>query len=77
MDKSYLTPDMLAKAKAAKSAEDLIALAKESGTALKDGQAQQAFERLSASGALADDELEAVAGGTSGIIPRRKKPGSC
>ncbi len=77
MEQINLTPDMLAKAKTAKSAEDLIALSKEHGITLTDEQAQQAFGRLSASGALSNDELEAVAGGVTGYRPQPDGLASC
>ncbi len=76
MEQINLTPVMLVKAKTAKSAEDLIALAQEYGIALTGEDAQQAFERLSASGELSEDELEAVAGGPSSLRGRPKM-GSC
>jgi len=59
-----LTPEMIEKAKAAKSANELLALAKENGTELTEEEANAYFEQLnSKSGELSDDDLDAVAGG--------------
>ena len=62
-----LTPELIAKAKAAKSAEELLALAKENNVELTEEAAKTYFEQLSANGAVSDDELGAVAGGFLGI----------
>jgi predicted ribosomally synthesized peptide with nif11-like leader len=58
-----LTPELIAKAKAAKSAEELLALAKENGIELTEEDAKTCFEQLHANREISDDELEAVAGG--------------
>ena len=58
-----LTPELIAKAKAAKSAEELFELAKENNVELTEEEAKTYFEQLNANGAVSDDELEAVAGG--------------
>ncbi|MBQ4274453.1 MAG: hypothetical protein IJB94_05745 [Clostridia bacterium] len=58
-----LTPELIAKAKAAKSAEELLALAKENNVELTEAEAKTYFEQLNANGAVSDDELGAVAGG--------------
>jgi len=53
-----------AKAKQAKSVEELLTLAKESGVEMTAEQAQDIFAQLNPkSGELADDELDNVAGG--------------
>lgn len=80
-----LTPELIAKAKAAKSAEALLELAKANSVELTETEAKICFEQLHANGAVSDDELEAVAGG--GAIcdffedffrPRNgRKDGSC
>ena len=59
-----LTSELIAKAKAAKSAEELLALAKENGLELTEEEAKTYFAQLNANGALSDDELDAVAGGS-------------
>ena len=56
--------EMIEKAKAAKSAEELIALAKESGVEMTADEAATCFAQLNPkSGELNDDDLDAVAGG--------------
>ena len=58
------TPELLEKAKQAKSPEELIALAKESNIELTEEQAKEYLEKLNPKiGELADDELDNVAGG--------------
>ena len=58
-----LTPELIAKAKAAKSAEELLELAKENNVELTEEVAKTCFEQLHTNAAISDDELEAVAGG--------------
>ena len=58
-----LTPELIAKAKAAKSAEELFELAKANNVELTEEEAKTYFEQLNANGAVSDDELGAVAGG--------------
>lgn len=59
-----LHPELLAKAKQAKSAGELLALAKENGMEMNEEQANAYFAQLHPiSGEIADDELENVAGG--------------
>ena len=58
-----LTPELLEKAKLAKSAEELIALAKENGVQLSADEANTYFDELHKSGEISDDELDNVAGG--------------
>ena len=59
-----LTPELIEKAKLAKSAEELIALAKENGTQLTAEEANTYFAKLNPKmGELNDDELDSVAGG--------------
>ena len=59
-----MNEEMIAKAKEAKSVEELIALAKENGIELNEEDAIMYFEQLNAKkGELSDDELDAVAGG--------------
>jgi predicted ribosomally synthesized peptide with nif11-like leader len=59
------TPELVAKAKAAKSAEELFALAKEIGMEITEEEAKTYFSQLNANGVVSDDELDAVAGGGS------------
>ena len=57
------TPELIKKAKAAKSAEELLALAKANNVELTEEEAKTYFEQLNANGAVSDDELDVVAGG--------------
>ena len=62
-----LTPEMIEKAKAAKSAEELLALAKANGVEMTADEAKTYFAQLNPkSGELDDDDLDNVAGGASG-----------
>jgi hypothetical protein len=62
-----LTPEMIEKAKAAKSAEELLALAKLNNVEMTDDEAKTYFAQLNPkSGELDDDELDNVAGGAGG-----------
>lgn len=62
-----LTHEMIEKAKTAKTAEELMALAKENGVELTDEEATAYFTQLNpTTGELADDELDNVAGGGCG-----------
>ena len=58
-----LTPEVIAKAKAAKNENELLEIAKENGIELTEEEAKIFFEQLNANGAVADNELSAVAGG--------------
>lgn len=58
-----LSKELLEQAKAASSAEELIALAKENGAELTQEEAQAYFAQLHKSGELSDEELDNVAGG--------------
>ena len=58
-----ITPELIEKAKTAKSAAELLELAKANSVELTEAQAQTYFAQLSAKGVVADDELDAVAGG--------------
>ena len=57
------TNEQLAKAKQAKSADELLVLAKENGIALSEEEATKFFAELHKDGEIADDELENVSGG--------------
>ena len=60
-----LTSELIAKAKAAKSAEALLELAKENNVEMTEEAAKTYFSQLNANDAVSDDELDAVAGGGS------------
>ncbi len=55
--------EFIAKLKEAKSVEDVLALAKESGIELDEEKAKELFAELNASGEISDDDLDKVAGG--------------
>ena len=57
-----MTKEMWEKAKAAKSVEELLALAKEHNIELSAEEARSVFDKLR-TGELPDDDLESVAGG--------------
>lgn len=58
-----LTPELIEKARQAKSAEELLDLAKENGIELPEDEAKAHFEQLNKSGELSDEELDNVSGG--------------
>ena len=60
------TEEQLAKIKAAKTAEELIAIAKAEGIEATEEQIKAQFDAMHKEGELADDELNNVAGGCGG-----------
>ena len=58
-----LTPELIAKARAAQSAEELLELAKANGIEITAEEAKIYFEQLRASGTVSDEELDVIAGG--------------
>ena len=60
-----LTPELIAKAKAASTVDELRAIAKANGIELTEEEAKSYFAQLTANDAISDDELGAVAGGGS------------
>ena len=58
-----LTPELIAKAKAAKSAEELLELAKANGIELTAEEAKTSFGQLNTTGVVSDDELDVISGG--------------
>ncbi len=58
-----ISEDLIKKAKTAGTVEELLAMAKENGYEMTEEEAKTAFSRLNSTGEVADDELEAVAGG--------------
>lgn len=75
MDNLSLTPEMLAKAKAATSAQELMTLAKAQGIELEAQEAKRFFAALreKTTDELNEEELDRVAGGS---IERPAIPGS-
>ena len=64
MENMNFTPELISKAKAAKSAEELIKIAEGEGVKLNEKDAALFFAKLNQSEIeLADEELDAVAGG--------------
>ena len=62
-----LNKELLAKAKEAKTPEELLALAKENGMELTEAEAKTYFDLLHPqTGELSDDELDNVSGGACG-----------
>ena len=58
-----LTPELIAKAKAAQSAEELLELAKANGIELTAEEAKTYFGQLNTTGVVSDDELDVISGG--------------
>ena len=71
-----LTKELVAKAKEAKTPEELMALAKENGVELTEESAAAYFDRLHPqTGELSDSELDNVSGGCGGgYVDGRPKP---
>ena len=59
-----LTPELIAKAKAAKSVDELLELAKVNDVELTEEEAKTYFAQLNVNDAVSDDDLDAVAGGS-------------
>ena len=64
-----VSKELLKKAKTAKSAEELLEMAKAENIELTEEEAAKAFEELNKNGELSDEELDNVAGGC-GKSPR-------
>ena len=69
-DDMNVSKELLEKAKAAKSAEELLALAKNEGIELTAEQAAKAFAELNKTGEVSDEELDNVSGGCGGRPPK-------
>ena len=61
-----ISKELLEKAKQAKTAEELLAMAKAENIELTEEQAKEYFATIHASGELSDEELDNVAGGCGG-----------
>ena len=57
------TPELIAKAKTAKSPEELLEFAKANGVEMTEEEAKTYFEQIHANGTVSDDDLTAVTGG--------------
>ena len=70
-----LTPEMIEKAKAAKSAEELLEVAKANGVEMTADEAATYFAQLNPqSGELDDDDLDGVSGGLVQLINPSSTP---
>lgn len=58
-----LSNELLEKAKSARTAEELLEMAKAENVELTENEAERAIERFSKTGEISDDELDNVAGG--------------
>lgn len=65
-----ISKELLEKAKTAKSAEELLEMAKAENIELTEEQAAKAFAELNKIGELSDEELDNVAGGGGGRPPK-------
>ena len=61
-----MNKEMIKKVREAKSAEELLALAKENNIELAEEQAKEYFKRIHTTGELSDEELNNVVGGGCG-----------
>ena len=70
------TPELIEKAKSAKTPEELMALAKENGVELTEESAKAYFEQLNPkTGEVSDEELHNIAGGGCQIAAAGKQQG--
>ena len=65
-----ISKELLEKAKTAKTAEELIEMAKAENIELSAEQAAKAFAELHKAGELSDEELDNVSGGCKGRTPK-------
>ena len=72
-----ISKELLEKAKTAKSAEELLAMAKAENIALTEEEAAKAFAELNKTGELSDEELDNVAGGWGGLPSSYPSSGAC
>ena len=61
-----ISKDLLEKAKAAKTAEELLAMARKENIDMTEEEAAKAFAELHKNGEMSDDELDNVSGGGCG-----------
>ena len=72
-----ITKELFEKAKTAKSAEELLEMAKAENIELTEEEAEKAFAELHKSGEISDEELDNVAGGCSPSGPPKYNVGDC
>jgi hypothetical protein len=68
-----ISKELIEKAKTAKSAEELLAMAKAENIELNAEEAAQAFAKMNKNGELSDEELDNVAGGCGDNAPKGPK----
>ena len=68
-----ISKELIEKAKTAKSAEELLEMAKAEKIELTEEEAAKAFEELNKNGELSDEELDNVAGGCDEFKPTKWK----
>lgn len=68
-----ISKELIEKAKTAKSAEELLEMAKAENIELTEEEAAKAFEELNKNGELSDEELDNVAGGCDEFKPTKWK----
>ena len=61
-----ISKELIEKAKTAKSAEELLEMAKAENIELTEEEAAQAFAKMNKNGELSDEELDNIAGGCEG-----------
>ena len=67
-----ISKELIEKAKTAKSAEELLEMAKAENIELTEEEAAQAFAKMNKNGELSDEELDNVAGGCEGGASPKK-----
>ena len=72
-----ISKELLEKAKTAKSAEELLAMAKAENIEISAEEAAKAFAELNKTGELSDEELDNVAGGCGGLPSSYPSSGAC
>ncbi len=72
-----MTNELIEKAKECKSADELLALAKENGIEMTAEEAEKRYAQLSGDGEISDEELENTSGGScntdAGVLMKTKK----
>ena len=72
-----ISEELIEKAKTAKTAEELLEMAKAENIELTEEEAEKAFAELHKSGEISDEELDNVAGGCSPSGPPKYNVGDC
>lgn len=72
--RGLITKELLEKAKKAKSAEKLLAFAKENEMEMAENEAKEYYNRFHALGELSDEELSSAAGGCGQSTEQNARP---